>query len=354
MNCLGPCPGLFLVIILSGLTFVCSEVPASSLSVEAKQGSDGIVPVAADLEAEQVIRFNFHYAFQLRDVPAGGHMLRVWIPAPRNSDVQQVCQTHLESPASPEHTFDSVHGNRYLYFELDLSSVPNLRWKTTWEVTRHEAGGSDTRETDRKDLKRYLGPNRRVPIDGRIGALAREAGVPGVSDAARAQRMYDFVLERMSYSKHALGGGRGDALWACDSRYGNCTDFHSLFIGMSRANHIPARFEMGFPLPYRGHQGAIAGYHCWAMFHDEGGGWRPVDISEADKNHNLANYFFGRLHARRVHFTTGRDLVLVPPQEGPPLNYFIYPHVEVDGKVHVEIEKNFHFDGLVVPRQGAK
>ncbi len=28
----------------------------------------------------------------------------------------------------------------------------------------------------------------------------------------------------------------------------------------------------------------------------------------------------------------GRDIELAPPQKGPPLNYFIYPYVEVAGK----------------------
>ena len=42
--------------------------------------------------------------------------------------------------------------------------------------------------------------------------------------------------------------------------------------------------------------------------------------------------FFGKLNENRVQFTTGRDIVLEPKQEGPPLNYFVYPYVEVDGK----------------------
>lgn len=29
---------------------------------------------------------------------------------------------------------------------------------------------------------------------------------------------------------------------------------------------------------------------------------------------------------------TGRDLVLNPPQSGEPLNYFMYPYAEADGK----------------------
>lgn len=30
-------------------------------------------------------------------------------------------------------------------------------------------------------------------------------------------------------------------------------------------------------------------------------------------------------------FSTGRDLTLVPKQDGKPLNFFIYPYVEVRG-----------------------
>ena len=30
--------------------------------------------------------------------------------------------------------------------------------------------------------------------------------------------------------------------------------------------------------------------------------------------------------------TTGRDLTLAPAQKGPPLNYFVFPYVEMDDK----------------------
>jgi hypothetical protein len=33
-----------------------------------------------------------------------------------------------------------------------------------------------------------------------------------------------------------------------------------------------------------------------------------------------------------VAFSTGRDLTLVPKQDGPPLNFFVFPFLEVDGK----------------------
>jgi transglutaminase-like putative cysteine protease len=76
--------------------------------------------------------------------------------------------------------------------------------------------------------------------------------------------------------------------------------------------------------------GTIPGYHCWAEFYS-GGEWVPVDASEAWKHPDRHDYYFGHLDADRVAFTSGRDLVLEPPQQGEPLNYLIYPYVEIDG-----------------------
>src|SRR5438067_4218492 len=54
----------------------------------------------------------------------------------------------------------------------------------------------------------------------------------------------------------------------------------ALPICMMRAAGIPARFEIGFPLPEDQHDGTVPGYHCWAEFYVEPYGWIPVDASE--------------------------------------------------------------------------
>ena len=43
----------------------------------------------------------------------------------------------------------------------------------------------------------------------------------------------------------------------------------------------------------------------------------PVDISEANKNPKMKDYYFGNLTEDRVTFTTGRDIDLVPEQSRP-------------------------------------
>jgi transglutaminase-like putative cysteine protease len=101
-------------------------------------------------------------------------------------------------------------------------------------------------------------------------------------------------------------------VWACDSKHGNCTDFHSPFIGMLRADGIPARFDIGFPLPESKDEGDIAGYRCWAEFYAPKTGWIPVDISEAWKAKERGNYFLGSIDADRVPFSTGRGIALSP------------------------------------------
>ena len=192
-------------------------------------------------------------------------------------------------------------------------------------------------------MTRFVEPDKLIPTDGVIQELAQKVTGNETGTVAKAHAAYEYLFTTMKYDKSGTGWGRGDAVWACDAKHGNCTDFHSPFIGMLRADKIPARFDIGFPLPEGKDQGDIPGYHCWAEFYSSNIGWIPVDISEAWKAKQKENYFFGSIDANRVQFSTGRDITLVPKQDGPPLNYFVYPYVEVDGKPYDKIDKSFSF-----------
>ena len=122
---------------------------------------------------------------------------------------------------------------------------------------------------------------------------------------------------------------------------------------MARSQGIPARFEIGFPLPPDKHSSEIAGYHCWSDFYIDGKGWIPVDISEAWKHPEKRDYFFGSHDVNRVQFTMGRDLTLSPAQNGKPLNYFVYPYVEVDSQEYGNVSFAFSFAD-VAPAVAAK
>lgn len=150
----------------------------------------------------------------------------------------------------------------------------------------------------------------------------------------------------MRYDKSGTDWGRGDALFACEVRRGNCTDFHALVIAMARSVGVPARFAIGLPLPGERGSGPIAGYHCWAELYVEGRGWVPVDASEAAKDPARREYFFGHHDENRLELSQGRNLRLNPAQHGPRLNFFVYPYAEVDGRPHEAIDRRFSFRDL--------
>ena len=192
---------------------------------------------------------------------------------------------------------------------------------------------------------KYTVRSKELPKDAR--RLRIWIPVPA-SDAQ--QGISDLALKSPApYEMHeetGEGWGRGDAIYACNVKKGNCTDFHALFIGMARAAGIPARFEIGFPLPRDRKSGEIAGYHCWARFWVDGLGWVPVDASEGWKDPARRDYFFGAHDANRVLFTRGRDIRLDPAQQGDALNYFVYPYAELDGRPWTGVQSSTSFSDL--------
>ncbi len=163
---------------------------------------------------------------------------------------------------------------------------------------------------------------------------------------SKARAVYDYVIDHMEYKKVGTGWGQGDTYWACSAHYGNCTDFHALFLSLARAEGIPAKFEIGFPIPTDRKAGRIAGYHCWVEFYAPGSGWFPVDASEARKHPDRRDLYFGCQPLDRIKFTIGRDLRLGPGHTTGPLNYFIYPHIERDGQLFLDYQKEFYFQDL--------
>jgi len=130
-------------------------------------------------------------------------------------------------------------------------------------------------------------------------------------------------------------------VYACNARSGNCSDFHAYFIALARAAGIPARFAIGAAIPSERNDGGIDGYHCWAEFFADGK-WVPVDISEADKNSSLADYYFGHHPANRFEFSKGRDLVVEPEPASGPINFLAYPVMEINGQP-IKVQTEFLF-----------
>lgn len=313
-----------------GLVAACSGTPSTTATTN--------VAIEAD-SAQRSFRFDYHAELAAE---SPDDEMRMWLPLPSNSADQEIGE--LKVDASHEYQINALTSGvgRSLYIETlgeDISVT------VSFDVTRRAtAGGNAATATE---IAAGLQGSSMVPLGGKVSTMSASVKVSknaGTMSVARS--LYDHTLERMNYDKPVNGSwGRGDSEWACDSRHGNCTDFHSYFMGLARTREIPARFVMGFPINGAGEAagttGNIGGYHCWAYFYDQEEGWRPVDISEADKHPDKSEFFFGNLDENRLEMIGGRDIMVSPEPVAGSLNLFIYPYAEVNGFSTSKVAKKF-------------
>jgi transglutaminase-like putative cysteine protease len=278
----------------------------------------------------------FEFAYRVK-LPAINGKARLWIPLAKTDAFQAVRVDESTIPIQWKKVHDRDYGNDIYVLNPqaeDSGKIIELRYR----VLRKEKAAYAATDAN---VTRYLRPETLVPVNETFKTLAEQAVVGKTGDVERAKALYDHVLGRMRYDKSGTGWGRGDAMFACDARTGNCTDFHAYFIALARSVGIPARFAIGATIPADKNEGAIDGYHCWAEFFADGR-WIPVDISEAWKNPELADYYFGHNPANRFELTKGRDLVVDPEPASGPINFLVYPLLEMDGKM-VKPETTFTF-----------
>lgn len=326
---------------VGALLAVCTALSSRA----APNSGSALHPAAAAGAAAATKRtIRFSYAVKVRDIPAGAQRVSIWVPVPRTDKHQQVRHLDVKSPVPYRMQREPRYGNTILHLDAEapLPGEIDLQFEALVERRSYSVLADRDQADGAKPSPRDLQSDALVPLDGRIAELATEVTRDASTPLAKARAIYDHVTSTLRYDKSGEGWGRGDAVWACDAKRGNCTDFHSLVIGLARAAGIPSRFVIGFPLPDDRAAGDVAGYHCWAEMWIEGTGWLPVDSSEASKHPEKREAFFGSLDANRIEFTRGRDLELVP-EASETLNYFVYPYVEVDGKPFGGVDRRFSF-----------
>jgi transglutaminase-like putative cysteine protease len=313
----------------------------------------GALAFAANLPVPRERSFSFEYAVAVKDLPTGAHTVEVWLPTPHDDAFQRIANLRVDTPYHYE-IATGPEDNRILHIRVTDLKESTIAVTVRFDAVRKEhiqlltPASPASGAAPPHGLDRYLQPDRLVPLDDTIRRWAREVvdASGAKTDLEMARAIYNHVVSTVKYDKTSKGWGNGDIYYACDARRGNCTDFHAIFIGYARAVGIPARFAIGFPLPANRGAGQIAGYHCWAEFYARGIGWVPVDASEAAKDPARREYFFGAHDENRVEFSKGRDVVLIPKQQGGPLNYFVYPYVELDGGKFTSVDTSYSYQDL--------
>jgi transglutaminase-like putative cysteine protease len=299
-------------------------------------------------------KFELTYTATIKDVPADVKTVDLWIPVPQTDSYQEIGAVKF-SPAepAPELASEPTQNNMMAHWKLPADKAKGFSVSMTVECTRHEIVTSDLSKArdltdeERTKLAPYLKANKLVLVGGEFVTVADNATKGAKTPVEIAKAAYDFAVTTMKYDKpkDKPGWGQGSTKWACDSKFGNCTDFHALVMSIGRTKGVPVKFEIGFPIPEDSKAGPVGGYHCWAKSYLGGVGWMPVDASEAQKHPEKKDYFCGSLCPNRIHFSNGRDVDLAPKQAGDALNFFIYPYAEADGK-SIPVDKAFAFKDL--------
>ena len=329
--------------------------------------------------------FSFSYSVDIE--PSNNKKLEMWLPVPQSNSVQEISNVSIDSDGlSYEFKEEKDHKNKYVYIYSNSGTKTAKTVVLTFDVKRFEHQNANY---DNVDPNNYLSASSMVPVGSIFGKIVKDNKLS--KDNMRG--VYDYVLTGMHYGKptddknsgnykYVHGGinpktgkewlpdnityglkkktrdelsksqnknkkyayGNGNSLYACDIGVGNCTDYHSYFMSLSRTLETPARFHMGFPIP-NGEEGKVKGYHCWADYYVDGEGWYPVDISEADKDPSKIEYFFGTVDESRVEMMAGRDFKL-EGYEDEVVNLFIYPLLEVDDKKSNKFSKSFYYKNL--------
>lgn len=295
------------------------------------------------------------YSCSIQEIPAGAQKIDLWMPVPSDADGQKVLDVKVIRPAGGKIATEAKYGNRIFHkqFTAPFANDPPPGAELSFDVVRNEINIAEAKSLPKTsdapapaEMKVYLAPNRLIPQGGKLAELAAPLKLADETPFRAARKVYDYLIDSMVYNWRAPGAGRGDAIWACDSKTGDCTDYNSLFLSLCRSRGIPADHHFGFPVPAAKTSGPIPSYHCWGEFWIQGIGWIPIDASEADKHPELRAYNFGSQSSGMVRMSHGRDVTLEPPQKGEPLNLFIHPYVEIDGKPHEKIKWTVSFRDL--------
>jgi len=277
-----------------------------------------------------------------------GEIARLWIPYPV-SDKNQLIS---DIKTSGDYANIGVYTDRYYGTPILYAQWPKDAKKRTlrfsFKVERREVRQRDfpTNEPawDPADYATYLKPTSLGPTHGAVKKLSDAITKGKNTVLEKAKAIYDWTCENMYRDPKTVGCGLGDVDKLLQTRGGKCTDISSVFIALARAAGVPAREVFGLRLGKKSQQDVTTWQHCWAEFFLPGYGWVSVDPADVRKKMLVEkldlkdpktmayrDYFWGGIDPYRFVIAHGRDVVLNPPQEGPPLNTFGYPYAEIGG-----------------------
>lgn len=277
----------------------------------------------------------------VHDVPADAREVRLWVPVPTDGAWQHVLDRRVvEAPAGWKLEKQPVSDGEMVVVRAKATGTVQVVIETTLvrQSPRFDLsvpGPADIQTELFAEELRTDAPL--MAVDADVLALASKACAGEKDPRRKVVKLLDAVADLADhYSKDASkpACGRGAAADCMANTGGCCTDLHSLFIAAARSQGIPARMQYGYRLKAEKENTEYdPSYRCWVEYFLPNAGWVPTDIVVADAGDAAARPAqYGTLDARRVWLWRGRDLELVPKQNGAPIQTMLCGWAEIDGK----------------------
>ncbi|HEY5673866.1 MAG TPA: transglutaminase-like domain-containing protein [Malonomonas sp.] len=278
-----------------------------------------------------------------------GEEVQLWVPYPASDAVQSISNIRWEGNYSSAAVYtDSTFGTQMLHVRWPKESK-DRQLSFSFSAERSEQIRRDFPAQEGAytplDYANYLSATSLGPIDGQVKELADQITADKVGILAKARAIYDWTVDNTYRDPETRGCGLGDVTALLRRPGGKCADISSVYIALARAAGVPTREILGIRSGKSEQQDVSTWQHCWAEFFLPSYGWVPVDPADVRKamlKQNLTlddprvaelrEAYWGRVDQYRVRLSEGRDLQLNPPQQGPAVNYLMYPFAQVGGK----------------------
>jgi len=273
--------------------------------------------------------------------------VRVWLPYPTSDSVQDISNVRIKGNFSQSGIYrEKETGNLALYAEW-TTPTKDRAITLTFDATGRELIRKDFPAVEPAipvEIQEYLKSTRFIPTDGKVREIALSITNDKQKISEKARAVYQWVVENTVRDPDVKGCGTGEVEKVLAQRGGKCADISSVFVSIARAAGVPAREVFGLRLGKKDEEDMTSGHHCWSEFYVPGYGWVPADAADVRKimlvdkldlkgAQDKIGYYFGGVEQYRIALARGgRGYYLSPRQNDGPLNYFMYPYAEINGK----------------------
>ena len=202
--------------------------------------------------------------------------------------------------------------------------------------------------------RRYTSGSKFIPIDGIVARTSEKIASRAKSDLNKVRAIYEWMVANTARDDKVRGCGIGDiaSMLKSGNLTGKCADLNALFVGLVRAQGIPARdiygirvaaSKFGYKSLGTASEVITKAQHCRAEVYLTGYGWiacdpadvRKVILEEPPTNltmddpkvESVRQALFGSWEGNWLAYNFAHDVVL-PGSDGPKLAFLMYPQAE--------------------------